>query len=286
MMIIHRNNALIAVVAGVAGFSLKSIFIKLAWLEGIDPVSLMGCRMLLSMPFFLLAWICKRREQQQRSGTGVRGIIYCSVLYYISSLSDMAGLTMISVNIERLILFTIPIFVLLISILFMRKRYPVTAYIAALLSWVGVAIAYYGESHQSEAMHSLYGVGLIFISAATYAGYFIISGEELKNRGFIVFNSQVMLLSCLYSLIPFLFHTQSIHIIFKDFHFIKYPLLLALFSTVAPSFLMMYGVKKCGPVTVAIINNIGPFFTMVCGCWLLDQPVSFQDLIGMSIVII
>lgn len=61
---------------------------------------------------------------------------------------------------------------------------------------------------------------------------------------------------------------------------------MALFSTVFPSFFMMYGVKKLGASKSAIFNNIGPFITLYLGYLILNESITFSDIIGALLVIV
>lgn len=230
------NYSLTAILIGVLGFSLKSIFIKLAYLNGISPVALMSYRMILAMPFFILAYFLFGEKREKNEKHSFRGVVACAILYYISSYSDMLGLNITSVSMERIILFTIPVFVLIISSIFLKKRFSKKTYFFSLLSWVGVAVAFLGNTSVNSISGSSSGVLFIFVSAISYASYFIISGEEMKKIGFITFNSQVMTLACILSLIPMLikYRTSELHV--ELLVIMKFPLMLAIFSTVTPHF--------------------------------------------------
>lgn len=282
MSVDKKEFAVAAILFGVLGFSLKSIFIKLAYADGIDALTLMGCRMGLSLPFFILAYWMFRQKGERVQGSHFR-VIACALLYYVSSLTDIMGLSYVSVNIERIILFTIPIFVLVMSCLFLKKSYQKGVYIAAFISWVGVAISF--ASKGLEGGVSLVGIALVIVSSAMYAGYMIISGIEMKHQSVLAFNAQVMTLSCLFALIPVMYQTRL------DFSTLSlagkwtWPLCLALFSTVLPSFFMMYGMKRCGAMVSATFNNIGPFITMFAGFMILNEDIAAFDVVGMVVVL-
>lgn len=280
-----NNFSVVAILIGVFGFSLKSIFIKLAYLDGITPISLMFFRMIFSIPFFFVAFLLFKDHFIKTSIQIKFKILLCGFLYYISSYSDISGLVYTSVNIERIILFTIPIFVLLISAIFMKNKFSKKVYILSFFSWIGVSIAFVSNQVLIDKNTHFIGPLLIALSAITYATYLIISGEVMKKIGFIIFNSQVMIVACLLSLIPMIFEVSRTINNLPPINNFKYPLLLAIVSTVIPSFFMMYGVKHSGAAITAIINNIGPFITMICGYFFLKESIGLFDVIGMCIVI-
>lgn len=277
-----KEFAIVAILLGVLGFSLKSIFIKLAYADGIDALTLMGFRMGLSLPFFILAYWLFRQKGERVKGSHLR-VVACAALYYISSLTDIMGLSHVSVNIERIILFTIPIFVLILSFFFLKKSYRKGIYVAAFISWVGVAISFVSKGLDGDV--SLLGVMLVIVSSAMYAGYMIISGIEMKHQSVLAFNAQVMTLSCLFSLIPVIYQTQGDLTTLTLSGRWTWPLCLALFSTVLPSFFMMYGMKRCGAMVSATFNNVGPFVTMFAGFMILHEDIALFDVIGMVVVL-
>lgn len=282
MSVDKKEFAVIAILLGVLGFSFKSIFIKLAYAEGIDSLTLMGYRMGLSLPFFIVAYFLFRQKENRVKGSYVR-VFVCALTYYLSSLSDIMGLSYVSVNVERIILFTIPIFVLILSFIFLKKSYKKGVYVAAVVSWIGVVISF--ASRGLEGGADLTGVFLIIFSSAMYAGYMIISGIEMKYRSVVAFNAQVMGLSCLFSLLPVLYHVQGDITQLSLAGKWTWPLCLALFSTVLPSFFMMYGMKRCGPMISATFNNVGPFITMFAGFIILHENIAVFDVIGMVVVL-
>lgn len=286
-----RKNALFAVIIGVIGFSMKSIFIKFSYENQLDLFSIMSLRMLLSIPFFGLAYLLFKifgNEGNSTNKTNWKTVISCSIFYFFSSISNIAGLQYVSVTIERIILFLIPVFVLILSRFFLKKIYPIEVYVLSFISWFGVAIALLGNDYPkyTSGDNSLIGMTFIFLSALLYASYFMLSGTEMKNNGVIKFNTQVMILSGIYSIIIALLYEQHSISYFYSFSSVKYPFMLAFFSTVIPSFLMMYGVKHCGPEITATINNVGPFITIIIGYITLGETISFWDVLGMIIVMI
>lgn len=124
--------------SGAVLFSGKAVAAKLLYREGIDAVTLIALRMLLSLPFFvaiaLYTW--KRAPNLDR-----RTLVFIALLgvlgYYVSSMLDFLGLQYVSAGLERLILFSCPSFVLLLGLVaFGRSVLP--------LQWLSLLLAYAG----------------------------------------------------------------------------------------------------------------------------------------------
>ena len=124
-------------VAGALCFSTKAILVKLAYQNfEIDALTLLGLRMLFSLPFFLLFSI-RAFFRYALPVTLKQWIAICAtglLGYHISSLLDFAGLLYISAGLERLILFIYPTLVLLMSSIIFRERITQRQWVAVTVS--------------------------------------------------------------------------------------------------------------------------------------------------------
>lgn len=113
----ERQGVVLAVLAA-TGFSLKAIFVKLAYAAGpVDALTLLSLRMLFSLPIFL--WFGRSAlvglGELKRKDWGA--LVLLGLLgYYGASILDFMGLQYISAGLERLILFTYPTLTLLIGV--------------------------------------------------------------------------------------------------------------------------------------------------------------------------
>jgi hypothetical protein len=111
-------------------FATKSIAIKLAYAEGVDTETLLALRMLLSLPFYLVIGFVSLRGRQAGGAEPLgRGLIVKAGLvgilsYWFASYTDFLGLNYISAQLERLILFTYPLFTVLFGAVLLPARAP------------------------------------------------------------------------------------------------------------------------------------------------------------------
>jgi drug/metabolite transporter (DMT)-like permease len=89
----NQLTAYICLFLGVTGFSIKSIFIKLGYLDHVSTNALFILRMGFSLPFFLLFLLVYIRKPISKINLNNKQTVLllgiCSISYYISSLSDM-----------------------------------------------------------------------------------------------------------------------------------------------------------------------------------------------------
>ncbi len=114
---------LLLAIGGVVFFSLRPIFIKFAYAYVADPVTLLALRMVFSVPFFIAAalWVRSGGEHRPLAGRELAAVCALGILsYYGASFLDFLALQYIPAGLGRLLLFTYPTMVGLLSALLCR----------------------------------------------------------------------------------------------------------------------------------------------------------------------
>ncbi|HXB05658.1 MAG TPA: EamA family transporter, partial [Puia sp.] len=153
--------------SGAIIFSTKAILVKLAFRhEHTDGLTLLMLRMLLSLPFYVIAAFWgSRKEGNVRMGRRQWFFVLLLGLlgYYLSSFFDFIGLQYISAGLERLILFLYPSFSVLINAVVFRQKMSQVQFWALALTYLGIGIAYFGELRIDTGNPNFYwGSFLIF----------------------------------------------------------------------------------------------------------------------------
>ncbi len=274
-------------VFGNIGFSLKAITIKLMYRFQVDSVSVLGLRMLFSLPIFIVAllWLRREKNYQALSNLDILKTMGLGILsYYVSSILDFWGLQFVSAGVERLILFTYPTIVLVISALFLHKKIKRYQVFALFITYAGVVLAFVAEHGLGVQKNFLLGSLLVFICAMTYAIYVVSTGEMVQRVGSARFTSVAMIGATIPSLVHNYFSNR-----FNLFHFspevYKLTVWLVLGSTVIPIFLIVEGIRRVGSTTSALIGFIGPVSTIFFADIFLGEQATGLQIIGTIIVI-
>jgi drug/metabolite transporter (DMT)-like permease len=274
---------------GAICFSTKAVLVKMAYRDTpVDAVSLLALRMLFSLPFFLISalFVSKKGDNVKFTSKQWIGVAIIGCLgYYISSLLDFLGLQYISAGIERLVLFIYPTLVLLMSWMIFRKRISNLQWIAVVITYAGLLLAFVNEADLSEANHSFYwGSFLIFACAFTYAAYIVGSGRLIPKVGAVKFNSYAMSFACAAVLIHFLI-SSDVSLVSLPAQVYYYSLLMAILSTVIPSYLVAEGIKRIGSGNAAIVGSVGPVSTILQAYFFLAEPFSIIQIIGTLLIL-
>lgn len=274
---------------GAVLFSTKAIIVKKAFHDTrIDALSLLTIRMIFSLPFYLAVAFFSGRQKDNIVFTK-RQLLYIIALglfgYYISSFLDFAGLQYISAGLERLILFLYPTFAVLINAVFFKQRISRIQFLALLLTYTGIGIAYFGELRiDVQNPQFLWGSFMVLICALTYAVYIVGSGKLIPQVGATKFTAYAMLAATAGILIHYMLR-GNYTMLQSGTRYWGYGILLAILATVIPSFLISFGLKRIGSNNVAIISGIGPVSTIVQAHFILGEKIFAEQITGTILVI-
>jgi len=280
--------------SGAIIFSTKAILVKLAFRhEHTDGLTLLMLRMLLSLPFYVIAAFWgSRKEGNVRMGRRQWFFVLLLGLlgYYLSSFFDFIGLQYISAGLERLILFLYPSFSVLINAVVFRQKMSQVQFWALALTYLGIGIAYFGELRIDTGNPNFYwGSFLIFLCSITYAFYLSGTGRMVNVVGAAKFTTYSMLAATGAILLHY-FTRQAVRgaellPLSGGMGLWEYGLLLALVATVIPSFMLSAGMKIIGPNNAAIVTSVGPVSTILQAHFLLGDPIFVEQVIGTMLVI-
>lgn len=282
----ERIGVLLAVLAAF-GFSLKAIFVKLAYLSApVDAITLLCLRMALALPVFI--WMALRTARQGRAlqrRDWLALVLLGFLGYYASSLFDFIGLQYISSGLERLILFTYPTLTVLIGVFFMGQELGRRRILALLLSYCGIALAFAHDVSFGGAAQAVFvGAGWVFLSALCYAAYSAAAEPLIRRVGSLRFAAIAMLVSTAATLAHFLI-TRAPTALVQPLPVYGYALGMALLSTVLPIFWLAAAIGRIGAARAVLIGSIGPVLTIFFGWWLLDEAFSLAQLAGAALVL-
>ena len=275
------------------GFAAKAIFIKLAYAAqpGLDAVTLLALRMIFSLPFFLLmAWWARRENNgaapapMQRRDWGM--IMFLGFIgYYLSSFFDFFGLQFISAGLERLILFTNPTIVVVLSALFLAKPISARVALALLVSYVGLGLAYWHDLVITNDTRALItGTALVLASALCYAVYMMVGTGLTRRIGSTRFTAYMMLVATVFVMTQF-FIMRPLSALDLPMNIYAYSVCLAVFSTALPVWMMAEALKRIGASDASMIGTIGPVVTIFLGAIFLGEDVSAMQLVGAGLVL-
>lgn len=275
---------------GAICFSTKAVFVKLAYRDTeVDAISLLALRMIFSLPFFVISAAVSSSRQSNVRFTNKQwfqvAVVGC-LGYYVSSLLDFLGLQYVTAGIERLILFIYPTLVLLMSAIIFKVKIKPVQWVALFITYVGLVAAFISEADVQSAQNKNFLLGslFIFVCAFTYAAYIVGSGRLIPVVGATKFNSYAMSFASVGVLLHF-FITSDVSLLGFSTPVYIYGFLMAVLSTVIPSYLVVAGIKRIGSDNAAIVGSVGPVSTIVMAYFFLAETVSGLQLLGTVLIL-
>ncbi len=272
------------VIISALGFSAKSIFVKLAFQEILNPLLILTLRMMFSIPFFILGIYFQKDKLPKDKNLYFQIIAYGILGYYFASIFDFYGLEYVSAGLERIILFTYPTIVVVLSFIFFKKSLNKKEIFSLILTYGGILGIFLGEGILLDK-NNFIGVMWIFFAAIAYAGYLIGSGNLIPKMGASLYTSLAMTTASVSVFIHYSIQFPIDGLFNKSFRIYLLSFLMAMISTVIPVFLLSQGIKRIGSSKSAIVGSVGPVSTLVLGNIFLDEPIHLSEIIGTFVLI-
>ena len=291
MTAIARNHTIGAVCAilSALGFAGKAVFIRVIYSKtSIDAVTLLALRMLFSLPFF--AWFAWRSGRALHLPTLSRldrlWLLWLGFLgYYFSSFLDFWGLEYITAALERIILFTYPTWVLLLSAAFLGRAIQGRDVLALLLSTAGIVVTFLNDLRGTiSSAHLWKGASLVLSASVLYSVYLIHSSGVVARVGSIRFTAWVVMVGTVFVVVQFLL-TRPVRLLCQPPEIYWLSLALAALSTAAPIYFLVEALRRVSPSTVAIASSVGPIITIFLGVLFLDERATLMQLSGALLVL-
>lgn len=267
------------------GFSIKSILVKLAYVHQVDAVTLLTLRMAFAMPVF--AGVAIWAGARHREALGKHEWLILMLLglgYFLFNYLDFLGLQHISAGLERLIQFLYPTMTVILAALLHRRAIPSRVVAAMMLSYAGIAMVFMHDTSVSQGKVML-GSSLVFASTLFYAIYLVGAGHSIARMGTLRFTAYAMLVASSISLGQFVV-THPLDGLIQPLPVYQLALMMALFSTVLPVFLLTAGIRRIGSGEASLIGSIGPIFTIYLAHVFLGETVSLLQIGGSLLVLI
>ncbi|MCG9789426.1 DMT family transporter [Vibrio mediterranei] len=278
-------KGLMFALSGAALFSLKPILIKIAFQYGGDATTIMSLRAFSSLPFYLLVlcFLCRSAEKRQQVRRfGWQAALVGVLGYYVASYLDIAALEFISAQLERLLIFLFPSFVVLFSWVFLGQAPSKLVLKAVGIGYLGIGFII-AHDLQSFGREVWKGSGLAIASAIVFAAYLMLSKNIISKMGSELFTSIGMGSAGLAILV----HLSLSEISPSDWSFplILLGIILGIFCTVLPSYLIAAGMARLTATELSVTSNIGPGITALAAVLVLGEAFTVYHAVGLCLVL-
>jgi drug/metabolite transporter (DMT)-like permease len=275
--------------AGAALFSTKAIIIKLAYAEAISTETLLALRMGLALPIYLAIGALALRDRFRRDGDlpPTRLVLQSALIgalgYWLASYADFLGLQYITAQFERLILFTYPLFVVLLGAMFFRQDVRAHTLLAFAVSYFGLALIF-TENFSLEGEDVAVGSVFVLAAAVAFALYQLLAKEAIAKTGPRLFTCIAMLGATLAAFVQFFVMEEAAAILVGPRLFL-YGILIAIFATVLPSFFLSEALHRISAQATGVIGTLSPLVTIILAALILGESITLVGITGTALVL-
>jgi drug/metabolite transporter (DMT)-like permease len=279
-------SGVLLVVAGAVLLSAKGILTKLLYMEGFDYQQVITIRSVLSLPLFWLwgIYVVGFRTIIRVDTRGLLGALAAGFFcYFIGGSLDFYALTMIDAGLERVLLYTYPAIIVLSLAIWKRRLPSISILCSLIMTYAGILLAigiFDSKLWQSNA----FGALLVLICALTYALYFFANDRVGKKVGSIVFTVYAMSAATLALVGHFSINHSFVDITLSTRAWALF-VVMVVFVTVVPLFMLAEGVKQIGAQRAGLLSTVGPASTIILAAIFLGEQMQWFQYVGVVITL-
>lgn len=278
-----KSKPVIAVIAAGIFWGVISIFVKKLSAYGIDSLQISLIRMVIAVVSFSVFVLVKDKSLFRIRlkdiwifiCTGIVSITLFNTLYFYTMIHSQASIAVV-------LLYTSPIFVMIISAIVFKEKITVQKIIALILTLAGCVLVtgILGSSYRITFSVLLTGVA----SGLFYALYSIFGNIGLKKYNTLTVTVWTFIFGFLGS-IPFGKAGETLSIFAANPQLIIYGVGIGIISTVLPYFFYTWGLNNMEPSKAAILVAVEPLVGCLIGMLLFKEPANIMKIIGIVLIL-
>ena len=289
----RQQNAVWMIVIATVALSAKGILAKFVYAADTGVDVLLLVRFGVAAPiFWLWLWLKNRKqtvagEKSQRSVVSQLGsLLIAAGCFFVATYADFSALSVIDAGLSRLILFTFPVFVLLINLVISRRLPGWRLILALSIAYAGLLLVM-GDALTSlpsvRQAQWLQGIGWAFLAAVAYAVYLVYSQRVLRDISSAKFSA--ISGSFIFLMLAGLQIARPDSVLNFTLEGLFWSSLIAVFCTVVPFLLMHEAIRQASAEQVSRISLSGPGMTLLLAWWLLGEEFGLVQLAGMLMTV-
>jgi drug/metabolite transporter (DMT)-like permease len=266
------------IVISAVGFGTLAVFGKLAYTNGLDPLSTLSWR-LGGAAAILWSWLLLKKQWQVNYRVAIAAFLLGALGYALQSALFFNALAHASAGVTALMFYTYPVFVALLSWAIVRQ--PINRWQAKAL---GIALlgSILTVNLRSEIASPL-GIGLGIAAGAVYAFYMMLSARLVRNIPPLT-AAAYMLLGATTTIVGLTTLQQGVAIPATS-GAITVVAGLAIFSTTLPIVCLFAGLKQLDVIPTAILSTLEPVLAVAMGIGLLGEQLWLGQLLGGALIV-
>lgn len=281
----NKQNLMVygSIVLAMLFWSFSFVWVKIVYLV-YNPITTVLLRLIISSALLFIIGKSLNRIQkiEKRDRWPILLLAFFEPFMYF--MGESFGLKYVSSTLGAVIISTIPLFSPIAAWFFYKEKLSAKIVLGILFSIIGVGVIIFNK--QFNLVASPMGIGLMFLAVLAAVGYSIVLKNLAAKYTPLTLISYQNLLGIGLFLPFFLLFDWQHFINAKPTSDVLIALLqLAIFASSLAFIFFTYGLKYLGINKSNIFINAIPVFTAIFAFFVLNETLSYQKIIGITIVI-
>ncbi len=272
----NRLIGALLIIVSAASFGTLAIFGRYAYADGLDTFTILALRFTLGA-VLMAGLLAVRRERWPRGSTLWRLIGMGALGYVGQSFCYLTATQFASPGLVALLLYLYPVFVAILSAVFLKEKFTPIKIAALALATFGAALTANPQGGQWT------GILLAVTAAAIYSVYIIVGTGVMRQVS--AFQSSTVIFA-------------SAGAVYATLALIRGPQLpqsgagwaaviaIVLIATVIPVVTFLAGLRRIGPTNASMLSTVEPIVTVLLAALLFGDVLTPESLIGGALILI
>lgn len=204
--------------------------------------------------------------------------------YYLATLMDFHSLKVLDANVNRVIVYSFPIYVLLLNSVIERRLPKLLDIIVIFLVQGGLFFVLGGVGASLNSSDKM-GVLFAILASLSYSAYIIINQQIGKKIGSVLFTTYALTFSFIFIGVHYFSTLEHGIAMTLNYNSVILIAIMAVFCTFLPLLLISEGITLIGASRFSLINSTGPIMTIAFAYLFLGEKMTIQQLFGAIVVI-
>ena len=271
----NRILGVLLIIVSAVSFGTLAIFGRYAFADGLDIFTLLFLRFTLAA--IVIAGLLLFRRERLPHGKELYLLIGMGAVGYVGqSFSYLTAIKFASASLVALLLYLYPVFVAILSTIFLKEKFT-------RLKFVALALATLGATMTANPQGGKWTGILMALSAAAIYSVYIIVGSGVMKKVSAVASSTVIF--------------ASAGIVYGALTVVNHPhwpssssgwlaiAAITLIATIIPVVTFLAGLKLIGPTDASMLSTFEPVVTVLLAAWLFGERLSPIILIGGGLIL-
>jgi drug/metabolite transporter (DMT)-like permease len=272
----RRLTGILLIAISAASFGTLAIFGRFLYAQGMDTFTILFLRFGFSALLMTLILIL-RHEPLPRGRVLILLIGMGAIGYVGQSFSYLSAIKYASAGLVALLLYLYPMFVFVLSVIFLREKVTWVKIGALALALVGTALTVGPAGGQAL------GIFFALSAAVIYSVYIIVGTDVMKHVSAV--QSSVVIFASAGAVYGILTAVNGAHLPANaSGWWLMVGIVLA--ATVIPVVTFLAGLERIGPTNASLLSTLEPVVTVLLAAWLFAERLEPLTMAGGALILV